>query len=287
MPDPQYAGLWDSIVVDNALKGRLLRSVALALRLRKALPFEVTALHGVALLHGPPGTGKTTLARGLAYQVAKFTESKEVKFIEVNPHGLMSAEHGQSQQRITELLTEHLPSLAPRGTPTIALVDEVESMVVARSEASLDANPADVHRATDAVLAAMDMNTAEFPNLYIVATSNFTRVLDEAFRSRVDVEINVPLPNAAATLKILQTALEAMSKAFPGLEVMARDRRLKDVATAMEGIDGRRVRKMVTAAMANRNETVLDPGRTTVSDLLLVASRETRDQCSATSLGGS
>ena len=283
MPDPQYARLWDSIVVDKALKSRLLRSVALALRLRESLPFEITALHGVALLHGPPGTGKTTLARGLAYQVASFTGSKKVKFIEVNPHGLMSAEHGQSQQRITELLTEHLPSLTTKGTPTIALLDEVESMVVARSEASLAANPADVHRATDAVLAAMDMNTAKFPNLFIVATSNFTRVLDEAFRSRVDVEINVPLPNALATLKILQTTLEAMSTAFPGLEALARDPQLEDVAKAMKGIDGRRVRKMVTAAMASRDETVLDPGRTTVSDLLLVASRETGDQCSATS----
>ena len=78
LPDPQYAGLWDSIVVDDALKGRLLRSVALALRLRESLPFEITALHGVALPHGP-GTGKTTLACGLAHQVATFTGSKEVK----------------------------------------------------------------------------------------------------------------------------------------------------------------------------------------------------------------
>ena len=64
-PDPQYAGLWDSIVVDDAPKGRLLRSVALALRLRESMPFEITALHGVALLHGPPGTGARPLLRAV------------------------------------------------------------------------------------------------------------------------------------------------------------------------------------------------------------------------------
>ena len=78
LPDPQYAGLWDSIVVDDALKGRLLRSGDLALRMRESLPFKITALHGVALPRGP-GTGKTSLACGLAHQVATFTGSKEVK----------------------------------------------------------------------------------------------------------------------------------------------------------------------------------------------------------------
>src|SRR3984957_5667934 len=159
MPDVRYANLWDSIIVDQSIKDRLLRSAALSLRLRAELPFETTALHGLAFLYGPPGTGKTTLARGLAYQLAPLTTRRSARFIEVNPHGLMSAEHGQSQRRVTDLLTEHIPSLVDDGMPTVVLLDEVETMVVARSEASLSANPVDVHRATDAVLTAIDSNT--------------------------------------------------------------------------------------------------------------------------------
>src|SRR5437867_2290271 len=99
MPHPDYANLWDSIVVEQAVKDRLLRSTVLALRLRAELPFETTALHGLTLLYGPPGTGKTTLGRGLPHQLAPLTKSRKARLIEINPHGLMSAEHGQSQRK--------------------------------------------------------------------------------------------------------------------------------------------------------------------------------------------
>ena len=157
--------------------------------------------------------------------------------------------------------------------PTVVLIDEVESMVVARSEASLAANPADVHRATDAVLAALDSNTSSYPNIFFVATSNFTGALDEAFRSRVDVEIYVPPPDAPGALAILTATLEAMAPAFPPLAQLARDPELEKVAQQVAGIDGRRIRKTITEAMAGREETAVDPGCMTVADLFSAVAR--------------
>ena len=273
MPDKRYANLWDCIVVDRSIKDRLLRSAALSLRLRADLPFETTALHGLSILYGPPGTGKTTLARGLAYQLAPLTTQRSTRLIEINLHGLMSAEHGQSQRRVTELLTDYVPSLVDDGVPTVVLLDEVESMVVARNQASLAANPADVHRATDAVLTAIDSNASSLPHLVFVATTNFTGSIDEAFLSRADVAICVPAPDAAGVLAILKATLDAMSTAYPRLSRLARDSGLEQVAAALAGLDGRRVRKSVSEAMLGRIETVIQPGDLTVDDLLSAAQR--------------
>ncbi len=286
MPDPAYAGLWDSIVVNSAVKERLLRGTALNLRLRADLPFETTALHGLLLLHGPPGTGKTTLARGLPHELARFTPGGEARLIEVNPHGLMSAEHGESQKAVTQLLTEQVPSLSDDGMATVVLLDEVESMAVARSEASLAANPADVHRATDAVLAALDSNTAEHTNVVIVATSNFVGALDQAFLSRVDVHVHVPVPDKAGVVQILKHALESMGAAYPGLSELGCNGGIETVAERLAGVDGRRVRKTITEAMLGRQETVLDPGRTTVDDLFAAVERVMEDGAIESGVGG-
>ena len=277
MPDAAYAGLWDSIMVNPSVKERLLRGTALNLRLRADLPFETTALHGLVLMYGPPGTGKTTLARGLAHQLAGLTSSGQARLIEIDPHGLMSAEHGESQKAVTQLLTEHVPMLADDGMATVVLLDEVESMAVARSEASLAANPADVHRSTDAVLAALDSNTADHTNLVFVATSNFVGALDEAFLSRVDVQIHVPPPGKSGIVTILNHALESMAAAYPGLGELACNGGLEGVAERLAGADGRRVRKTIMEAMVGRQETVLDPGNTTVDDLLAAADRVMED----------
>jgi pachytene checkpoint protein 2 len=268
VPSGHQGRWWDALVLEQGIKDRLMHQALLSLSIRQRLPFEVTALHGLITLYGPPGTGKTTLARGLASELAEYVSGNQVRLIEVSPHGLMSAEHGLSQQRVTELLAEHVPQLADDGMPTIVLLDEVESMTVARSAASLSANPADVHRATDAVLTALDDNAARHPHLLVVATSNFTDTLDSAFLSRSDTAILVPMPSVAAIAEILAATLRAFAALDPALGRLAESAPLMRVASLLDGADGRQARKFITEAMSRRLETVLNLGVLTGTDLV-------------------
>jgi hypothetical protein len=60
------------------------------------------------------------------------------------------------------------------------LLDEVETLAADRSKMSLEANPIDVHRATDAVLVQLDTPSDQYPNLLFIATSNFQPCLRES-----------------------------------------------------------------------------------------------------------
>jgi SpoVK/Ycf46/Vps4 family AAA+-type ATPase len=270
-PHKRFDGLWDSIIVEPSLKERLLHQALLALQLRANLPFATSAVHGLLLILGPPGTGKTTLARALPAEIAPLVPTKKARLIEINPHGLMSAEHGQSQQLVMDLLTEHIPSLASDNNPTIVLLDEVESMAVARSAASLSANPADVHRATDAVLAALDRIAQQHPHIVAVATSNFTAALDEALQSRADVVIKLPRPNVEVLTAIVKATLEGYGTHYKKLGALAQSPRLAEVAKMLSGSDARRARKVIAEALALSRETVIDPNRLTVDQLVTAA----------------
>ncbi len=67
------------------------------------------------------------------------------------------------------------------------LLDEVETLAADRSKMSLEANPIDIHRATDAVLVQLDALAERYPDLLFLATSNFPQAVDAAFMSRCDL----------------------------------------------------------------------------------------------------
>jgi SpoVK/Ycf46/Vps4 family AAA+-type ATPase len=107
----------------------------------------------------------------------------------------------------------------------------------------------------------------QHPTIITVATSNFTDALDDAFESRADVAIEVPLPDVAGAEAILKRTLIDFGSAYPKIGNLAADPALATVARRLAGLDGRRIRKLVTEALGRRLETVTDPNALTMRDL--------------------
>jgi AAA+ superfamily predicted ATPase len=260
LPDADFDAAWTSIKVGAGVQDRLVAQALLALTIRQKLSFEAAPLHGFILLTGPPGTGKTTLSRGLANQVAKQLPGTKTTYVEVDPHALTSSSLGRSQQAVSKLFEQTIPEQAMHGV-AIVLLDELETLAVSRHQLSLDANPIDVHRATDAVLAGMDRLTREHRNVLLIGTTNFPKALDRAVISRADYIEEIPLPNDAARREIILDSLRAISAVWKGLKDIEAD--IARLSQAADGLDGRRIRKEIFVAMASDIETAKDPGRLT------------------------
>lgn len=270
LPDAALGALWDSIIIDEDMKRRLLSQAVLNFTMRGKVPRSVIPLHGVIMLTGLPGTGKTSLARGLAHRVATSFSGGRFRLLEVEPHSLASAAHGKTQRAVTDLFAQSIAEAATAG-PTMVLLDEVETLAADRAKLSLEANPVDVHRATDAVLVQLDTLAEAHPNLLFIATSNFPQAVDDAFLSRCDLILEVPLPDREACARILKDCLDGLAKIYPAIGRLATARGVDDCAAACVGLDGRAIRKMVANALACDPKTAMNPEGVTMEALLTAA----------------
>lgn len=112
LPNDQLGALWSSIVIDRAIKDKLEAQGILNFTVREKVSRTVLPLHGVILLVGPPGTGKTSLARGLANQISKAFPGGKFRLMEVEPHRLASSSLGKSQRAVTELFGQAIAEAA-------------------------------------------------------------------------------------------------------------------------------------------------------------------------------
>lgn len=266
LPDTSFGSSWDDIVLPADMKAKALRSVVAGIQLRARVDRTLLPLHGIVLLTGLPGVGKTTLARGLANRIAQAMAGPQWAFIEIDPHALTSSSLGRSQRSVEQLFSEILSEHASVG-PLVVLIDEVETLIGSRQDLSMDANPIDVHRAIDAALVGLDRLAAGHKDLVILATTNFPAAVDDAFKSRADVVIEVPLPDLSARTEILRSSVNAIAKTFNNA-AFVNERGIARAAEASDGMDARRLRKAVAEACGMSPAAAGDPAKVTIDDLL-------------------
>lgn len=273
LPSEEFSDHWDSLILPEGMKDRLVNHALFSLLHRSELRATRTALQGLILFSGAPGTGKTTAGRGLAHVVAgELADRGTTGYVEVDPHSLPSELLGESQRKTARLLDRSLPELAGANTYTVVLVDEVEAFAASRSRASFETNPVDVHRATDAVLTGLDTLAASHPRILIVATTNVPQAVDEALVSRADLVIGFEPPTADQAAAIVRDTLLELARTWPTLTPLTDDTDgLQAIGERCAGMDGRRIRKVVVAALTADAATSRDPSRLRLADVMASA----------------
>lgn len=167
------------------------------------------------LLHGPPGCGKTLIARTIANET-------DANFFSINGPEVVHKFYGESEAHLRKIFDE-----ASRQGPSIVFLDEIDAIAPRREKVVGDVEK----RVVAQLLALMDgLNKRQ--NVIVIAATNIPNALDPALRrpGRFDREISIPIPDRSDRQQIL----EIHSRGMP----LADDVQLSHLADITHGFVG-------------------------------------------------
>nr|XP_020747328.1 pachytene checkpoint protein 2 homolog isoform X1 [Odocoileus virginianus texanus] len=214
LPAAEFHGLWDSLVYDVEVKSHLLDYVMTTLLFSdKNVDSNLITWNRVVLLHGPPGTGKTSLCKALAQKLTIRLSSRYRygQLVEINSHSLFSKWFSESGKLVTRMFQKIQDLIDDKDALVFVLIDEVESLTAARNACRAGAEPSDAIRVVNAVLTQIDQ-IKRHSNVVILTTSNITERIDVAFVDRADIRQYIGPPSAAAIFKIYLSCLEELMR---------------------------------------------------------------------------
>jgi transitional endoplasmic reticulum ATPase len=141
------------------------------------------------LLRGPPGCGKTLLARAVANE-------SEAHFISINGPEIMSKFYGESEKKLRKLFIE-----AEEKSPSIVFIDEIDAIAPKRETVT-----GEVERRVVAQLLALMDGLHGRGKVIVIGATNRPNSLDPALRrpGRFDREIEIKVPNEKGRIEIFQ-----------------------------------------------------------------------------------
>lgn len=240
LEEPREQDLWCTVGGYEEQIQLLRRGVVTPLRhphlfFRHAAP-SLRPAQGV-LLHGPPGTGKTSFVRACAAEA-------RVPLICFNSAVLEQKWFGESPKILAAAF-----QLAQDRAPVIVFIDEIDSIGRRRTELDM----ACTYTQKTEILRHMDRLAETEKAVIVVACTNCPDSLDPAIRRRFGTQIEIGRPNAADRLKILRAIVSDESVSEATLKKITQD------AEGATGSDLReRYRKACFRRMERASESVLE-----------------------------
>ena len=192
------------------------------------------AVGGGVLMYGPPGCGKTHLARATAGEV-------KASFVVVGLSDVLNMWFGESERRLHETFER-----ARRHRPCVLFFDEVDALGAARGDSRADGG----RRLVNQFLEEMDGVRASNEGVLVLAATNAPWSLDSAFRrpGRFDRILFVAPPDEPARAEILRTLLRGIPQA--DVDVSAVAARTREFSGAdLKGVVDRAVEEKLRDAM--------------------------------------